>query len=692
MESTKSKMAGSFKLTFLTLFWMTLNVHSQSLPPLFQEVEPPVLAKYSAHSFGKRATTVTLDWRSLAGSRVPGSPAAISEWLNLNLPGNVSIDAKRTRVSWRGSQRFTWSGEAEGNSVTLSVHNGFMSGVIHAAGKVFEIEPINGEFHRITELDMALFEEIENANEKDHDDAGMEPLAFDQSAMDEDTTEIDVMILYDQGTLTRNADIASFLDALVESSNDAYRRSGIPQKIRLVHHQLVTPDGTEASDCLRWLSRDTVVAGLRNSYGADLVALIIETGSGLGIANMNGAFSVTRRSAALGNRTFTHELGHNMGARHDRAQMTEPSGYKYGYINYDKRWRTVMSYSTDCRSCPRINNFSSPLVLHNGDPTGEANTMDNARGLRERAVAVSNFRRTVVPSSNSGFRLVVTRKGKGTIAGNTGSGIDCGASCSANVPAGSVTLTATPASGGWVFRRWTGDCTGTSRTCTVDVTSDRQTVAIFEHPDFFRLSLVNVDTKEEIRALTGKDTLNLAVLPNNFTVEAIPVEDVGSVEFIVDGALSREHVENLPPYTLFSEATNASLPWNPKPVVGEYQLTATAFSERGGGGDELATRAISLSILSTPVVGLQTGMGNNSRELYSLQVIPGGLQLNLSQRETLAISLQSLEGKSTVLAQRAFSPGTHQLNWQPGVRRGGIHILHVEGARGKQVKRVFLLE
>ncbi len=681
-----------FRLIPYAILLFSLNLFAQNPAPLFIEVETPALAKITAHPFGKRATLVNIDWRSLAGSKTPLSQAMLSEWLNLNLPGEVNLNAKRTRIAWRGSERFTWSGESEGSTVTLSVHKGVMSGVIHTDGKVFEVEPITGETHRITELDQTLFEELERQHDDQETETTMEALPPDITAWDANETEIDVMILYEKAVENRYTNVTSFMDALIEVSNEAYVRSGIPQKIRLVHHQSITVNASGASASLRWLRENSAVASLRDKYGADLVALIIDDGSnGIGIANMNGAFSVTARSSALGNRTFTHELGHNMGAGHDRAQMTNPSGYRYGYINNAKKWRTIMSYATKCSNCPRINNFSSPLVNHNGDYTGVANSMDNARGMREKSQSVSNFRKTIVPTSSSGFKLVVTKQGRGTVTSNPASSINCGSVCSANLPSGSVTLTATPASSGWVFKRWTGACTGTNRTCTLNVNADRQTVAEFEHPNFFRISLLDVDAKKEIRVLTGKDTLNLAGLPANFTIEAIPVEAVGSIHFQKDGAQSRDHIENQEPYTLYSESADASLPWNPRPVAGQYQLTATAYTNSGAGGEILATRQISLTLISAPVA-LQNGFGLPATGVYALKTLPQGVAIHLSRSEVLEISLQSLDGKSTILAKRIFSPGFHQVNWSSNHSRRGLHFLHVEGESGKQMQKVFLID
>jgi uncharacterized repeat protein (TIGR02543 family) len=76
------------------------------------------------------------------------------------------------------------------------------------------------------------------------------------------------------------------------------------------------------------------------------------------------------------------------------------------------------------------------------------------------------------------YQIVAMKVGQGTVVSSP-SGIDCGAVCNASfVDASTVTLTATPAAG-WRFKGWTGDCTGTSTTCTVTVNAAKAVTARF---------------------------------------------------------------------------------------------------------------------------------------------------------------------------------------------------------------------
>lgn len=123
------------------------------------------------------------------------------------------------------------------------------------------------------------------------------------------------------------------------------------------------------------------VHSLRNTHKADLVTLIghypkakecgmgymVEDASPAAAANGYNVVNVDVEGNSYCNlpNTGVHELGHNFGMRHDRANAGNGSlSFNYGYISVKGELRSVMAYSNECGrlgiECPRIPVFSNP--------------------------------------------------------------------------------------------------------------------------------------------------------------------------------------------------------------------------------------------------------------------------------------------------------------------------------------------
>ena len=220
---------------------------------------------------------------------------------------------------------------------------------------------------------------------------------------------IDVAVVYTPAA-RRGAGGAAALEAvtdlMIAEANRAYAASGVHHRLALVARSEVAYSETgEAILDLGHVARRSEVQALRDEVGADLVHLIVEESNYCGISGVGGSFGVTARPC--GGSTFTHELGHNMGLRHDRYQ--EVQGERrvwahpaYGYVNQDglaagapasSRWRTIMAYPNQCRvanvRCAQLLRFSNSRQRYNGDAMGIPYHGDGTSGLAGPADAAA---------------------------------------------------------------------------------------------------------------------------------------------------------------------------------------------------------------------------------------------------------------------------------------------------------------
>jgi hypothetical protein len=236
---------------------------------------------------------------------------------------------------------------------------------------------------------------------------------IDQDAAQPDARDqIDVLVVFTPAAETAAGGPAAaraLAQRSVDEANRAYLRSGIDTRLRLVWRGRTEYDES-LDDHLTHLTRlrlpddgflDDVIAK-RNDAGADVVSLFVDDGEAAGLGYMMQqqsiafepfAYSVVYWFAAANNLTLAHEIGHNQGCAHDRDHATDRpvfnDAYGWRFVGNDGRqYRTVMGYLPG----QRIANFSNPVVLYQGQPTGRTNKEDNAHAINATAVTVANFR------------------------------------------------------------------------------------------------------------------------------------------------------------------------------------------------------------------------------------------------------------------------------------------------------------
>jgi len=233
-------------------------------------------------------------------------------------------------------------------------------------------------------------------------------------------TVVDIFVAYTPAARAYNGGTNGMLAAInsyVALTNTCYTNSDVAITLRLVGTAEVnyTETGSFGTDLgrLQNLSDGYIdeVGTLRDAYGADLLCLVRrDAAAGVaGIAYVGSgtpgfasyACSVVADVWAAGNLAFPHELGHNFGALHDRANAggaTHPYSYGWRFYGNDARqYITVMAYQPGTR----IPYFSNPSILYQGQPTGvaspAANAADNALLHDTNAAGTAAFRASTAP-------------------------------------------------------------------------------------------------------------------------------------------------------------------------------------------------------------------------------------------------------------------------------------------------------
>lgn len=229
----------------------------------------------------------------------------------------------------------------------------------------------------------------------------------------DDNDIMDLMIVYTpsaENQLGSDEAITLYIAHAIDEANEILDRSAIDLRLRAVMILKMSSSGyTDPNDLGTTLNQATYFGGsnsafdseqsLRYTVQADALVIVTSpvTPNYCGIAWLNGGassaaskqVSVVELTCMVGYYAFIHELGHNLGAAHDRSVI----GSNNGAFSYSKGWcwdvptatacdgtcrRSVMSYAScsssrlSCVSCLPTPYFSNPLVLESGSPTGDS--------------------------------------------------------------------------------------------------------------------------------------------------------------------------------------------------------------------------------------------------------------------------------------------------------------------------------
>ncbi len=410
MNSNQTHRRFSALIGAALFIFLAATVQAQTRPNLFQQ-RP---ASAAAGRNGLVAAAGDIDESTLTA----GAPG-----LTIAVPGKPDLEFDRHSEQRRGPRSMVWRGQGQldRSNATLTLHEGLLYGRIESGSDIFAIHPGANGRTAVEKINPESFAPEWGHDAATHGHEKVPPISgsgrlqqgsFSQSnttAAADGTVQIVLMSVYTpqaRAAAGGTAQIQGQIQAAVDQANTAFINSNMIARYFLSHtEEIAYNDSGNIETDLNWVTSNSTVASLRNTYSADMVSLITSNGGGycgIGWVQRNPgagfagyAFQVTALSC-LTNSTLAHEHGHNMGMEHDPASAgVSPSGasYPWSFGHYvDGAFRTIMSYDVCSRGCPRVLHFSNPDVLYNGIPTGVLNQRDNAQTGDATAPIVANFR------------------------------------------------------------------------------------------------------------------------------------------------------------------------------------------------------------------------------------------------------------------------------------------------------------
>jgi len=394
-------------------------------PGMFTDAIEGRVAGYEPPDHVARHRVVNVDVSLLFDSNGQARTRDALPEVGLNLFPDVGYTGLVTGVE---SNRWstTWTGDLAGASgyFYLTVADDVFIAHIASPGGIFEVSWAGDGQYRVIEVIQSELEDHPPEGLIDLPDESLAPTG-DLEPRASSSTIIDVLVVYSDDARAGEGSTAAMkarIALAMAETNTSYANAGVNTRLRLVHVREVSyaESGNLATDVNRLAAPNDghldQVHRIRNRYGADMVALIVEGSPYCGraadiMATADSAFQVTRRPGCMtGNYSFGHEFGHLQGARHDAYvdPTTTPYTYGHGYVHpktadLSERWRTVMAYNTRCedwygdpsghpeRYCTRLQYWSNPGKTFGGDRMGKR-LAKNYKVLDVTAPTVANFR------------------------------------------------------------------------------------------------------------------------------------------------------------------------------------------------------------------------------------------------------------------------------------------------------------
>jgi len=328
---------------------------------------------------------------------------------DLELPNNITVQFSNMIPGDNDGYHYM-SEQAEAVLSFNSKINGLFGHVYSDDGRSFVIENCGEEGHVFKEIDISkLGEDIAIiSHEREHADN------FDftnSSTRRGQMSTYSVKVYYTPEFAASTKKIDDYIDQVIKITNQGYMSSGVNLRVKLHCTEMATIHEQGNANIMigNFGNMKGSVERLRGS--ADAAALLTKDLSPPGVCgigkfnaldpndpNYGDIVSVSRKSCAISNFSFGHEIGHNIGLAHNRENdYNSKYPYAHGYLiapgkGQRPKYRTILAYPTNGHNI-RENYYSNPRMIFNktGTPMGQEGVADNARLLNERGAILASI-------------------------------------------------------------------------------------------------------------------------------------------------------------------------------------------------------------------------------------------------------------------------------------------------------------
>ncbi len=325
------------------------------------------------------------------------------------------LTAKVTYVDLISESDYTWNGEFTGNnegSIAILTKDGAVFGQMNIGTEAYVLRDLGSGINALLLMNGELLDSHECGNKHHEKEEQKQKNYNTQNRVDcrsQCNNVVRLLIMFTPNAargLNLEQEGLVFIDQINRTLRNGYMSigdlvfelAGVEELEGFVETN--NPNGD--LDRFRGLLENN---DLRTVYGADL-AILMTDGHYPGVIGTSYleewgredyGYALAELSFSYWRYTFTHEIGHLFGARHENDNVNDPPQFPvyargYNFIPADGIERkTMMSRAVNFNDI-RILHFSNPSVFYQGHRTGVINNRNNARQMREAACIVKDYR------------------------------------------------------------------------------------------------------------------------------------------------------------------------------------------------------------------------------------------------------------------------------------------------------------